>query len=138
MVTLEGRPLYTPLQGVGRQQLLKTVDTFINRVRDPRLINTRTYLPAAQQLYQWLIDPLRAKLNAQGIDTLVFVLDSGMRSIPLAALHDGQNFLVEQFSTALVPSIRLMDIRYRSIQQEPILAMGASEFPDQSPCRWRP
>ncbi|MDR7993093.1 CHAT domain-containing protein [Thermosynechococcus sp. TG252] len=133
LVTPEGKPLYTPLQNVGREQLLKTVDTLTNRVRDPRLINTRTYLPAAQQLYQWLIAPLRANLNAQGIDTLVFVLDSGMRSLPLAALHDGQNFLVEQFSTALVPSIRLIDIRYRSIQREPILAMGASEFPDQSP-----
>ncbi|BAY50860.1 hypothetical protein NIES2134_115600 [Thermostichus vulcanus NIES-2134] len=133
MVTPQGEPLYTPVKGVRREQLLKTVEQFTNNVRDPRLVNSRTYLPAAQQLYQWLIAPLRPQLDAQGIETLVFVLDSGMRGIPVAALHDGKGFLVERFSMALVPSLRLTDTRYRSIQRERILAMGASEFLDQSP-----
>lgn len=133
MVTPEGEPIHLPVRGVGREQLLKTVDQFTNSVRDPRLVNTRAYLPASQQLYQWLIAPLRSQLDAQGVETLVFVLDSGMRGIPVAALHDGQGFLIERFSMALVPSMSLMDTRYRSVQQARILAMGASEFKDQSP-----
>ncbi|AXY67472.2 CHAT domain-containing protein [Thermosynechococcus sichuanensis E542] len=133
MVTPEGEPIHVPVRGVGREQLLKTVDQFTNSVRDPRLVNTRAYLPASQQLYQWLIAPLRSQLDAQGVETLVFVLDSGMRGIPVAALHDGQGFLIERFSMALVPSMSLMDTRYRSVQQARILAMGASEFKDQSP-----
>ncbi|URR36520.1 CHAT domain-containing protein [Thermosynechococcus sp. HN-54] len=133
MVTPEGEPIHVPVRGVGREQLLKTVDRFTNSVRDPRLVNTRAYLPASQQLYQWLIAPLRPQLDAQGIETLVFVLDSGMRGIPVAALHDDKGFLIERFSMALVPSMSLMDTRYRNIQQGRILAMGASEFKDQSP-----
>lgn len=69
---------------------------------------------------------MRPQLDAQGIETLVFVLDSGLRSIPLAALHDGQGFLIERFNLGLVPSMSLTDTRYRNIQQARILAMGAS------------
>ncbi len=133
MVTPGAEPLYLPVRGVRREQLLKTVVQFTNSVRDPRLVNTRAYLPASQQLYQWLIAPLRSQLDAQGVETLAFVFDSGMRGIPVAALHDGKGFLIERFSMALVPSMSLMDTRYRSVQQARILAMGASEFKDQSP-----
>lgn len=89
-VTPEGNPIHVPLGGIRREQILKTVLEFTNNVRDPRLVNTRAYLPASRQLYQWLIAPLRSQLDAQGVETLVFVLDSGMRGIPVAALHDGQ------------------------------------------------
>ncbi len=133
MVTPEGEPIYQAVKGVGQPQVLKAVEELMNNVRDPRLVNTRTYLPASQQLYQWLIAPLRSQLEAQGIETLVFVLDGGMRGVPMAALHDGQGFLVERFSVGLVPSMSLMDARYRNVQQGRILAMGASEFVDQSP-----
>ncbi|HIK24493.1 MAG TPA: CHAT domain-containing protein [Thermosynechococcus sp. M46_R2017_013] len=133
MVTPEGETIYAPVRVVGREQLLETVNQFTNSIRDPRLVNTRAYLPASRQLYQWLIAPLRSQLDAQGVETLVFVLDSGMRGIPVAALHDDQGFLIERFSMALAPSMSLIDTRYRSVQQARIMAMGASEFKDQSP-----
>ncbi|XFA74145.1 CHAT domain-containing protein [Thermosynechococcaceae cyanobacterium Okahandja] len=132
-VTPEGDPIYQPVKGVGQAQVLQAVEELMKNVRDPRLVNTGSYLPASQQLYQWLIAPLRPQLEAQGVETLVFVLDAGMRGIPMAVLHDGQGFLVERFSVGLVPSMSLMDARYRNIQQGRILAMGASEFVDQSP-----
>jgi tetratricopeptide (TPR) repeat protein len=55
---------------------------------------TREYLPLAQQLYTWLIRPLEADLAATAIDTLVFVPDGALRTIPMAALHDGEQFLI--------------------------------------------
>ncbi|MFN4280347.1 CHAT domain-containing protein [Thermosynechococcus sp.] len=132
VVTPEGQPIYAS-SPVGREQLLQTVETFTNSIRDPRLINTRAYLATAQQLYQWMIAPLRAELDAQGIDTLTFVLDAGMRAIPIAALHDGSGFLVERFSLGLMPSLSLVDTRYRPLQGQRVLAMGGSEFVDLSP-----
>lgn len=132
VVTPEGQPIYAS-SPVGREQLLRTVETFTNSIRDPRLINTRAYLATAQQLYQWMIAPLRAELDAQGIDTLTFVLDAGMRAIPIAALHDGSGFLVERFSLGLMPSLSLVDTRYRPLQGQRVLAMGGSEFVDLSP-----
>jgi len=44
---------------------------------------TNQYLRQARQLYQWLITPVKPALTEQGVDTLVFVPDGALRSIPL-------------------------------------------------------
>src|SRR5262249_62095481 len=51
---------------------------------------TREYLPHAQRLYDWLIRPVEQDLAAAKVDTLVFVPDGPLRTIPMAALHDGK------------------------------------------------
>lgn len=53
---------------------------------------SREYLPLAQQLYGWLIQPVQSELDAQHIETLVIAPDGPLRTIPMAALHDGQVF----------------------------------------------
>ncbi len=93
--------------------------------------DSNNYLPPAQQLYRWIVAPIAPDLRANEIDTLVFVMDSGLRSTPLAALHDGQQFLIESFKIALIPSFGLTDTRYSDIRKSKILALGASRFPDQ-------
>ncbi|NJO49736.1 MAG: tetratricopeptide repeat protein, partial [Leptolyngbyaceae cyanobacterium RM2_2_4] len=45
-----------------------------------------------QQLYDWLIRPIEADLTASQVETVVFVLDGVLRGVPLAALHDGQQY----------------------------------------------
>ncbi len=60
-----------------------------------------------QTLYDWLIRPAEAKLAKNGIKTLVFVLDGALRGIPVAALHDGQQYLIEKYNVALTPSLQL-------------------------------
>jgi CHAT domain-containing protein len=76
---------------------------------------------------------LEADLKALGIQNLVFIMDAGLRSVPLPVLHDGHGFLVEQYSVALMPSFRLTDTRYQDIKNAQVLAMGASKFTDQPP-----
>lgn len=85
------------------------------------------YKAPAQQLYQWIVTPLRADLLANKIDTLLFSMDTGLRSIPIAAFFDGQQFLIEQYSVALIPSFSLTDTRYVPITNSQILAMGISK-----------
>jgi CHAT domain-containing protein len=53
---------------------------------------TREYLPSAQALYDLLVRPLEQALTSERTDTLVFIPDDPLRTIPLAALHDGQDF----------------------------------------------
>ncbi|MDH4371444.1 MAG: CHAT domain-containing protein, partial [Nitrospira sp.] len=72
---------------------------------------TRQYLPHSQQLYDWLIRPLEAELSRQQITTLVLVPDSALRTIPLAALHDGSSFLIKKFALAMIPGLTLTDPR---------------------------
>lgn len=60
-------------------------------------------------------------------------MDSGLRSLPVAALHDGKGFLVERYSISLVPSLTLTGSHYSNVRDLQVLAMGASEFADQAP-----
>jgi CHAT domain-containing protein len=70
---------------------------------------TREYLPHAQQLYAWLIRPLEPDLANSRIDTLVFIPDGPLRTVPMAALHDGRQFLIEKFALATTPGLNLTD-----------------------------
>lgn len=73
-------------------------------------------LPQLQKMYDWLLRPEAADLAASGVETLVFILDGALRNLPMAALHDGQKFLVEQYSVALTPGLQLL--APRSLKQE--------------------
>jgi CHAT domain-containing protein len=66
-------------------------------------------LPAAQKLYDWLLRPAEQALNKQNIQTLVFVLDDFWRNVPMAVLHDRQQYLVEKYSLALTPGLQLFE-----------------------------
>jgi len=71
--------------------------------------NTRRYLYSAQTLYDWLLRPLEPTLRGNHIDTLAFVPDGFLRTIPLAALHDGHEFLIAHYAVAVSPGLTLMD-----------------------------
>lgn len=133
LVTGGQEPIRRVIPGVTQAQLSELAQQFSNQVRDPRFIGTNVYLSNAQKLYQTLIQPLQADLQAQNVDTLLFSLDTGLRTIPLAALHDGQQFLVEKYALGLIPSMSLIDPTYRDIRQDKILAMGADTFTDLAP-----
>ncbi|MDY7015013.1 MAG: CHAT domain-containing protein, partial [Cyanobacteriota bacterium] len=75
-----------------------------------------------------LIYPLEEHLDGLGIDTLIFCMDAGLRQIPLAALHDGERFLIEKYSLGSIPSFSLTNTSYQAIQETRMLAMGASDF----------
>lgn len=63
---------------------------------------------AAKKLYQWLIAPLETELQQQEqIDTLVFVLDGSLRNIPMAVLHDGEDYLIQRYAIAVAPQLEL-------------------------------
>jgi CHAT domain-containing protein len=115
------------IPGVTRDQVLAKAQEFRGEITNPRKTRTTSYLPSSQQLYQWLVAPVAADLETQGINNLVFLPDAGLRSLPFAALHDGQQFLVQKYSVGLMPSLSLTDTRYEDIRNSSMLAMGISE-----------
>ena len=46
-------------------------------------------------------------LDADGVDTVIVVPDGPLRTVPMAALHDGEGFLVERFAFVTTPAISL-------------------------------
>jgi CHAT domain-containing protein len=67
-----------------------------------------SYIPHAQRLYTWLIEPLHDLLERVGPNTLVFVPEGPLRTIPLAVLHDGEGFLIERYVVATTPGLSLL------------------------------
>ncbi len=68
-------------------------------------------LAIAKTLYSWLIQPAIADLQQAQIHTLVFVLDDTLRNLPMAALHDGNQYLIEQYNIALTPGLQFFPTR---------------------------
>ncbi|WP_432809136.1 CHAT domain-containing protein [Pantanalinema sp. GBBB05] len=133
VVMSEGRPVRHRLPEATRAKVLQVAEEFRDRVANPRERQRHRYFAAAQQLYQWLIAPIQAELQAQNIQNLAFILDSGLRIIPIAALHNGNQFLVEQYSLGLMPSFTLTDTRYADLRHLKVLVAGASQFADLPP-----
>ncbi len=94
---------------------------------------TNEYRIPGKQLYDLLITPIVKAINSNEIDTLVFVPDGALFSIPLGALYDGKQHLIEQFATAITPGIQLVDPSPLSNQKIKPLLGGLSESVDDYP-----
>lgn len=105
----------------------KLAQEFRQEVTNPRKTGTTSYLPSAQKLHQLLIAPLESELQANKVQTLIISADNHLRSIPLAALHDGKQFLIEKYSIALIPSFGMTDTSYSDLRKTTLLAMGISK-----------
>ncbi|NES06871.1 MAG: CHAT domain-containing protein [Okeania sp. SIO2F4] len=127
------KPLVQDLDLIKYETLIQAVKLFQNEITNPQLLFADFDLSQAQQLYQWIIKPFEANLEAEKIDTILFCLGKGLRTLPIAALHDGEQFLVEKYSLAIIPAFNLIDSNYTPIEKGRILAMGASEFQTQTP-----
>ena len=109
---------------VGANVLTQEIRQFRRRLEKR---TTREYLPHAQRLYDWLIRPLDADLTSFQIDTLVFVPDGALRTIPMGALHDGKQFLVSKYALGITPGLNLTDPRPIKREGMKMLAVGVTE-----------
>ena len=95
LLSLPGAPLALISVPIPREAVEKEVRALRDQLERP---GTRRYLTHARQLYDWLIRPLKESLEASGVSTLVFVPDGPLLTIPMASLHDGNRFLVEEYA----------------------------------------
>lgn len=110
---------------VDRMTLNETVRAFRSALTSPH----SDPLPAAQQLYDWLIRPLELQLAQTQAKALLYAPDGPLRYVPLAALHDGNSWLIEQFSINNITAASLDDFTRQPLSDRRILA-GA--FSDES------
>ncbi|GEM_PF-375208 len=131
--------IFTPPDGqsiihkinVTREEIYNTSQKFIGGVTNPR--RPHGYEQYSQELYQWLIEPLKEDLEHYSVEHISFAVDQGLRSLPWAALSDGKQFLIEQYSISQMPSLSLVNLDYTDIRDSQVLAMGAETFTNQSP-----
>jgi CHAT domain-containing protein len=83
-----------------------------------------------QQLYTAIISPLAKDLTQpKTIKTLVFILDNALQNIPVAALFDGEKYLIEKYAVALIPSLQLLNPESIAREQISVLMAGATDAP---------
>jgi CHAT domain-containing protein len=117
-------PLKVALNGTSGE-VENTVDDLFATLNP--FIAPSTPLKPNQKIYDWLIRPAEADLQTGGIKTLVFVLDGVLRGVPVAALHDGQKFLVENYRLALTPGLQLLSSQPLSTLKLKTLVGGLAE-----------
>lgn len=127
VITDEGQQWHE-INTATREKVIASAQEFRWKVTQIEETNDTDYLASSQQLYQWIINPIKNLLDEQEIDTLVFLLDPKLRFIPLAALHDGKQFLVEQYNIGVMPGLNLTDTRYVDLKNARVLGLGLSDI----------
>ncbi|MBU7586557.1 MAG: CHAT domain-containing protein [Nostoc sp. TH1S01] len=90
--------------------------------------STREFLPVSQKVYNWLIKDIEPQLQAYKVENLVFVLDGTLRSVPMAALHDGKEYLIQKgYNIALTPGLHLLPTRSLTREKPRTIAAGITE-----------
>ncbi|MBD2328080.1 tetratricopeptide repeat protein [Alkalinema sp. FACHB-956] len=135
--TGDGGVTFRPFESqVSAEKLFKTIKTFREQL-GVATSDLTTLQASSQQLYQWLIKPLESELNPEIVKHLVFAPDSITRYLPLAALYDGNQYLIQRFTVSTITAASETDTKEETPRptgnQPLLLAMGASNFPNLNP-----
>ncbi|BAY83546.1 TPR repeat protein [Calothrix parasitica NIES-267] len=101
-----GQPLSYSIINESQEKVETTLRQLSAALNPVSQIQQRNRL--SKQVYDWLISPLEAKFDLKDTKNLVFVLDGLFRNIPMSALYDGQQYLIEKYAVTLSPGLQLM------------------------------
>lgn len=93
LVTPDSPPIHRTVP-VKKENLHQTTLSFRKALENPSLDVKKP----ARQLYDWLIKPIEKDLTQAATQTIVYAPDGQLRYIPLAALFDGKQWLVQRYS----------------------------------------
>jgi CHAT domain-containing protein len=125
ILSTTGQPLryYSQPQSQAKvEQTLSAMLASLNPVSD-----NATRLQISKQIYDWLIRPAEQDQALSKTQTLVFVLDGRLRNIPMAALYDGEKYLIEKYAVTLSPGLQLMASHSFTQKHPNALVAGISE-----------
>jgi len=125
ILSLPGQPLRhyeTQLPEAEINNAFVQLRKFLNPV-----LSNKQRLRYSQDIYDWLIRPIETELADSGVKTLVFILDGALRNLPMAALHDGEQYLIEKYSVAVSPGLQLLEPRALDRERLQALVGGLSE-----------
>jgi CHAT domain-containing protein/tetratricopeptide (TPR) repeat protein len=108
---------------VKREELNKAISEFrsklVRRIHNPK--------KEAQKLYDWLIKPLENDLEQAKAKTIIYAPDGQLRYIPIAALYDGKQWLIERFRINNITAVSLTELNTQPQGKLNILAAAFSE-----------
>ncbi|MCA6575229.1 MAG: tetratricopeptide repeat protein [Pseudanabaena sp. M57BS1SP1A06MG] len=103
---------------VTSKELNQTIVDFRSALENPRTDATKP----AQKLYDWLIKPIEKDLETANAKTIIYAPDGQLRYIPLAALHDRKQWLVERYRVNNITAASLTDLNTKPQRELSVLA----------------
>jgi CHAT domain-containing protein len=125
IITTPDSPPLRRTVNVKRQDLNTAIKDFRTALQNP----SQDPKPIAQKLYNWLIKPLEADLKASQPQTLIYAPDAQLRYIPLAALHDGNQWLTQRYAINHITAQSLTDLTATPSKAPKILAGAIGNRP---------
>ncbi|MEY3828279.1 MAG: hypothetical protein RLZZ148_3107 [Cyanobacteriota bacterium] len=117
LTTPDSPPVRRTVQ-VSKEQLNQTIQAFRKALKQTNLDAKKP----AQELYQWLIKPIEEDLKLVGAKTIIYAPDGQLRYVPLAALYDGKQWLIEKYGVNNITAVSLTDFNTKPQSQIHILA----------------
>ena len=100
-------------------------EALLNPMIDPR--------PLGKELYDILIKPIEKDLDAAGAKTILWSLDGTLRYVPIAALWDGKQYILQKYQTVVITSTTRQSLQAEVNKNWRVLGAGvtkASEITD--------
>ncbi|MEO0768349.1 MAG: CHAT domain-containing protein [Cyanobacteria bacterium J06649_4] len=120
-----GQPLAYYSKEISAEDVESTLHELLSSIHP---VSDNEYrLALSQQVYDWLVRPAIESEVTKDTETLVFVLDGLLRNVPVAALHSGDRYLIEEYAVALSPGLQLMSARSLSQINPDAVVGGISE-----------
>ena len=116
---------YRHTQNISQAKLEQTIQQLRQYITEPD--RTKQVQQLSAQIYTWLLKPLMPELEKRQSQTLVFVLDGMLQTIPMSVLYDGEKYLIQKYAIALTPGLRLLNPKPSS-DSASLLAGGISRF----------
>lgn len=104
---------------ISKQELEALIETFRGDINGQGNDATRK---TARKLYEILIRPIEADLVAAKAETILYAPDGALRYIPLAALHDGKQWLAEKYRISNLIAYILTDFTPKPKTQPKVVA----------------
>ena len=125
LTSIPGQPIKLHTQDITPDEIESQVKQLRGQF-NPAASNKRRKAQS-QEFYSWLVEPSIKDLKAAKIETLVFILDSGLRNLPVSALYDGKQYLVENYAIALTPGLQLLPSKTLESKNMEAVVGGLSE-----------
>ncbi|MBD2603715.1 CHAT domain-containing protein [Scytonema hofmannii FACHB-248] len=107
-----------------KDEVKKTVDQLRQNLETR---STNEFKKQSQEVYNWIIAPIASELEKHKIENLVFVLDDPLGNIPMSALYDGKQYLIEKYNVAITPGLELLNPKPLARKGLRIIAGGLTE-----------
>ncbi|MBD2182369.1 CHAT domain-containing protein [Aerosakkonema funiforme] len=125
ILSIPDRPLRHYATKIPKAEMEKTLKQLYSSLNPE--FSDKERLRYAQEVFNWLIQPAKTDLKTHNIKTLIFIPDGLLRNIPMAALYDGKQYLIEQYAVVLSSGLQLLEPQTLNKEQLNALTAGLTE-----------